>query len=147
MRIVFALLAASCLATPALARDREPPVVERLNDPLVQEGVTAAVGAIADIVLDTRIGGLARLSDGRIDPRDTLRDLKRREDPGFERRLRRDTREAVGTAGAVAGDMASTAAALGDTVARLQAALGPLARYATSSMSRDDGYYDDGDDY
>lgn len=124
--VLLAIASASCLATPAVAQEREAQIAERLNDPAVQDGIAAAVSAIAGIVLDTRVGTLAPYSDGRVRPGDTLRDVKRREDPGFERRLHGDTRRAVGTAGVVAGDLASTVGALAETAARLQAALGPL---------------------
>ncbi|ODP37201.1 hypothetical protein [Sphingomonas turrisvirgatae] len=125
--IFFALAAATCLATPALAQEREVRVAETLGDPAVQDGLAAAVSAIAGIVLDTRVGSLAPYSDGRVRPGDTLRDVKRREDPGFERRLRQDTRRAVGLAGQVAGDAASASGAIIETADRLRAALAPLA--------------------
>lgn len=128
MRTAFlALAAATCLTTPAFAQEREARVADTLNDPAVQDGITAAVSAIAGIVLDTRVGSLAPYADGRVRSGDTLRDVQRREDPGFERRLRQDTRRAVGTMGMVAGDVASASGALAETTDRLRAALAPLA--------------------
>lgn len=139
MRTAFlALAAATCLATPAFAQEREARVADTLNDPVVQDSITNAVSAIAGIVLDTRVGSLAPYADGGIRPGDTLRDVKRREDPGFERRLRQDTRRAVGTAGLVAGDVASASGALAATTDRLRAALAPLAD--AIEARRDDAY-------
>ncbi len=144
MRHAFLIFAAaSCFATPALAQDREARIADQLNDPVVQDSISAAVAAIAGIVLDTRVGSIAPYSDGQIRPGDTLRDVKRREDPGFERRLRRDTRRAVGTAGLVARDAASASGALAETTARLEAALAPLT--AAIDSRRDDGDRDDYD--
>lgn len=137
---ILAIAAVSCLAIPASAQEREARLAEALNDPAVQEGITAAVSVLAAIVLDTRVGSLAPYADG-VRPGDTLRDLKRREDPDFERRLRRDTRRAVGTAGQVAGDLATTTGAIAETTARLQAALAPLA--AALNAGRDHYLPDD----
>ena len=136
MRTAIVLLAATCLATPALAQEREARIADTLNDPAVQDGITLAVAALAGIVLDTRIGSLAPYSDGRIRPGDTLGDLKRREDPGFERRLGHDTRRAVGMAGRVAGDVAAASGAIAETGERLRDALAPLA--AAIDARRDD---------
>ncbi|MCW4461935.1 hypothetical protein OK349_09465 [Sphingomonas sp. BT-65] len=142
MRMILIALAASGLAAPALAQEREAQIADRLNDPVVQDGITAAVSSLAGILLDTRVGSLARYSDGRVRPGDTLRDVKQREDPGFERRLRRDTRRAVGTAGAVTADLAATAAALTETAMRLKTVLAPLAA-AGDALPLDE--YDDQD--
>ena len=103
MRLPF-VLAPLLLATPALAQERDPADVARvLQNPAVQEGAAAAIGQLADILLDTRVGALAALGDPDVRPGDTLRDLKRRDDPDFEARLRRDTRRSLREAGAVAG--------------------------------------------
>jgi len=145
MRTAFlTLAAATCLATPALAQEREARVAaDTLNNPATQDALTAAVASIAGSVLDTRVGSLAPYVDGGIRPGDTLRDVKRRDDPGFERRLRQDTRRAVGTAGMVAGDVANASGALAETTARLSAALAPLA--GVIQARRDAVPYDDGD--
>jgi hypothetical protein len=142
--VLIALAAATCLTTPVLAQEREARIAETLNDPVTQDAITGAVTALAGIVLDTRVGSLAPYADGRVRRGDTLRDVKRREDPGFERRLRQDTRRAVGTAGLVAGDVASASGAIAETTARLGAALAPLA--GVIDARRDAAPYDD-DDY
>ncbi len=147
--VLLAIAAAATLAMPASAQEREARVAETLNDPVVQDGLVAAVATIAGIILDTRVDAMAPYTDGRVRPGDTLRDVKRRDDPDFERRLRQDTRRAVGTAGLVAGDMASASGAIAETTARLQAALAPLAAAIDSRRddSHDDDRYDGPDDY
>lgn len=139
--VLLAIAAAACLTAPARAQEVEARLADTLNDPAVQDGITTAISALAGIVLDTRVGSLAPYSDGQIRPGDTLRDVKRREDPGFERRLRRDTRRAVGTAGRVADDVASASGAIAETSARLQAALAPLAAAIDSHRGDDAGDY------
>lgn len=127
MRLVPIALALSAIAAPAAAQSRpEVDAARRLNDPVVQDGVAAAVSALAGIVLDTRVGPLARYSD-EIEPGDTLRDVERRRDPDFERRLHENTRSAVRTAGAVASDGVAMSAELARTADRLRAAIAPLA--------------------
>ena len=129
MRVMLSAIALSVVAFPAAAQSRADVAVDRLNDPVVQEGVAAMVGALAGIVLDTRVGLLAAYSDG-IRPNDTLRDIKRRDDPGFEARLHDDTRHAVAKSGAVASDAVAMSGELRRTAERLRAALAPLVRYA-----------------
>ncbi|WP_326525412.1 hypothetical protein [Sphingomonas sp.] len=146
MRIAFAAAVLSVVALPAAAQSRAGvEAADRLNDPVVQEGIAAAVGALAGIVLDTRVGPLARYTGRRDDirPGDTLRDVKRRDDPHFERRLRDDTRRAVATAGMVAGDAVAMSGELARTADRLRGAVAPLAGVLTSRAPA----YDDYDDY
>lgn len=122
-------IAALLVASPAVAQERDPAEVARvLQNPAVQEGAAVAIDRLASILLDTRIGALAALGDPDVRPGDTLRDVKRREDPGFERRLRQDTRRTLAEAGAVAGAAATGAAELARTADRLRAALAPLLR-------------------
>ncbi len=120
-------LASLLLATPAVAQERDPAAIARaLQNPAVQDGAAAALGQIADILLDTRIGALSALGDRDVRPEDTLRDLKGRDDPDFEARLRDETRRAVRQAGTVAAGMAVGAAELQRTADRLRAALAPF---------------------
>lgn len=126
---VLALFAAPALAAPAqVARPSAEQAVRALQDPMAQELATGVIDQLVGIVLDTRVGPAAVLADPRGDVRatDTLRDLKRRDDPQFERHLHQDTRRAVGTAAAVAGGAMAQTAELKRTADRLQAALGPL---------------------
>lgn len=134
MRAAPFILAALVTAAPALAAPPQSaaPSAERaaraLQDPMAQELATGVIDQLVGIVLDTRVGPVAALADprGDIRPTDTLRDLKRRDDPQFERHLHEDTRRAVGTAAAVAGGTMTQAAELKRTADRLKAALGPL---------------------
>ncbi|RYY33582.1 MAG: hypothetical protein EOP59_17440, partial [Sphingomonadales bacterium] len=93
MRLFLAAAAFSALALPAAAQTQsERKVVDALNNPLVQEGVATVIDSLAGIVLDTRVGMLSRYSDGEIRPDDTLRSAQARRDPGFEARMRAQTR-------------------------------------------------------
>jgi hypothetical protein len=133
MRLVSAAAVLCAIAVPAVAQSRaEADAVRRLNDPMVQEGVAVAMSALAGIVLDTRIGPLARYAgpDEDIRPSDTLRDMERRRDPHFEAKLHDRTRRAVGTAGAVANDALAMSGELARTADRLRDALAPLAAMA-----------------
>jgi hypothetical protein len=137
MRTLALALPALLLATPAAAQDAVPDVArvaDRLQDPVVQEGVAAAISALAGIVLDTRVGAFAHAVDPETDiaRSATLRDLKRRSDPDVERRLRENTRAGVKRAGNAAGDVAAGAQELGRTADRLARALAPLASLYTA---------------
>jgi hypothetical protein len=134
MRLVSTAAILCALALPAAAQTREAEAVKRLNDPMVQEGVAMAMSALAGIVLDTRVGPLARYADPEEDirPSDTLRDVERRRDPHFEARLHDQTRRAVATAGAVAHDALAMSGELARTADRLRDALAPLAGLAES---------------
>jgi len=131
MRPLSIAAAALCvLATPAAAQSdgKAEAAARALSNPLVQEGVAMMVDQVAGIVLDTRVGPLARYVDpeGDVRPTDTLGDIQRRRDPQFQARLHAGTRNAVRTAGAVANDTLAMGDELGRTAARLQAALAPL---------------------
>ncbi|MBN2973589.1 hypothetical protein JW805_16405 [Roseomonas aeriglobus] len=150
MRLLSAALALSVVAVPAAAQSRaEVDAARRLNDPVVQEGVAAAVSALAGIVLDTRVGPLARYTDPRDDirPNDTLRDIERRRDPHFEARLHDDTRRAVAGAGMVASDALAMSGELARTADRLRAAVAPLGGLLASNNVSAPRYDDEDDDY
>jgi hypothetical protein len=130
MRLVPVAAILCAVAVPAAAQSRaETDAVRRLNDPMVQEGVAMAMSALAGIVLDTKVGPLARYADPDEDirPSDTLRDVERRRDPHFEAKLHDRTRRAVGTVGAVSSDALAMSGELARTADRLRAALAPLA--------------------
>ena len=99
-----------------------------LNDPAVQQIAALEIASLAGIVLDTKVGALAALTDPRdhVRPGDTLRDVVRRRDPDAERHLYEQSRRAVATAGAVAAGSVAEAAEISRTAARLRAALAPL---------------------
>lgn len=145
MRLVVTALALSVVAVPAAAQSRAEDAARRLNDPVVQEGVAAAIGALAGIVLDTRVGPLAAYSRD-IRPGDTLRDVERRRDPHFEARLHDNARRAVAAAGAVSADGIAMSAEVARTADRLRAAVAPLAGLlASNALSAPD--YGDDDEY
>ena len=129
MRILPLALVLSVIAAPAAAQSRDADAVRRLNDPVVQEGLAAAVSALAGIVLDTRVGPLANYSDD-VRPDDTLRDMARRRDPAFEARLHDNARRAVAVTGPAASDGVAMSAELKRTADRLRAAIAPLADVA-----------------
>jgi hypothetical protein len=133
MRLISVAAAMCLFALPAAAQSTaEADAAHRLNDPMVQEGIAMAMSGLAGIVLDTRVGPLARYADPEADirPSDTLRDLQRRKDPHFEAKLHERTRRAVATAGAVANDTLAMSAELARTADRLRDALAPLAAVA-----------------
>lgn len=130
MRLVSAAALLCAIALPAAAQSqREADAVRALNDPMVQEGIAMAMAGLAGIVLDTKVGPLARYADPDADirPTDTLRDLERRKDPHFEAKLHDRTRRAVAMTGAVAGDALAMSGELARTADRLRDALAPLA--------------------
>ncbi|WP_394652583.1 hypothetical protein [uncultured Sphingomonas sp.] len=146
MRLMSAALALSVVAVPAAAQSRtEIDAARALQDPVAQEGIAAAVSALAGIVLDTRVGPLARYTDPRSDirPNDTLRDIERRRDPHFEARLHDDTRRAVAGAGMVAGDAVAMSGELARTASRLQAAIAPLSGLLASNTLTGPDFDDD----
>jgi hypothetical protein len=132
MRIIPAAALFCAVATPALAqshdtsRAKAQAVVRALQNPMVQEGLAGMVDNLAGIVLDTRVGPLARYADPEVRADDTLRDIQRRRDPGFDKRLHADTRRAVAAAAVLADDALATGAAIEQSTARLRAALAPL---------------------
>lgn len=135
MRLVSAAAVLCAIAMPAAAQSRDQAeALRRLNDPMVQEGVAMAMSALAGIVLDTRVGPLARYADPDEDirPSDTLRDVERRRDPHFEAKLHDRTRRAVGTMGAVTNDALAMSGELARTADRLREALAPLAGMASA---------------
>jgi hypothetical protein len=135
MRVIAVLpllLASPALAAPAEHRAPVRPNAEQamraLGDPLAQEVAARTLTQLVGIVLDTRVGPAAALTDPeeRIRPTDTLRDLAQRDDPRFEEHLYQNTRRSLGTAAAVAGGAAAEARELKRTADRLNAALAPL---------------------
>jgi hypothetical protein len=138
MRLISIAAVLCAIALPAAAQSRaEADTVRRLNDPMVQEGVAMAMSALAGIILDTKVGPLARYSDEDIRSTDTLRDVQRRRDPEFEARLHDRTRRAVAATGAVANDALAMSGELARTADRLRGALAPLAALAQSYGDED----------
>jgi hypothetical protein len=133
MRIVLTAALLCATATPALAQsqpqppqDRAEAIVGALQNPLVQAGAAAMLGNLADAVLDTRVGPVARYADPTIGEQDTLGDIQRRRDPEFDRHLQADTRRAAAAAAVLGKNALEMRASLNETAARLRAALQPL---------------------
>lgn len=131
MRLIF-LPIALVMSGHAYAQDARAPrpitpeqLGNTLSDPAVQAGIAGVAGALADAILDTHVGPLARYTDPRdhFRAQDTLGDLLRREDPGFDERMRHRTRETVAAAGQVASDGAAMSNELRETVRRLHRVL------------------------
>lgn len=147
MRILIAALALVTAAGPAAAQQRAPArsapsaaeIGTALRNPVVQDALASAIVGLADSVMATRVGPLARYTDPRagIRPEDTLADLRRRDDPEYRAHLYDDARRGVAGAGALAGDAAALAGELGATVERLRSALAPLAAAADGYRRRD----------
>ncbi|WP_375398489.1 hypothetical protein [uncultured Sphingomonas sp.] len=131
--LLFPLLA--LIAMPAAARDRAgaPPPREPnardaariLSSPTVQAGVVGLVGAVSDALLDTRVGPIADIApDSGVRPDDRLGDVVRRDDPGFDRRLRSNMQGAMATTGRAAGDIATMTDELRATIERVKRTIG-----------------------
>ena len=131
MRLLSIAVLLSAVAMPSYAQSRsEAETVRRLNNPVVQEGAATAMSALVGILLDTKVGALAPYADGKIRPSDTLGDVQRRRDPQFEARLQNQTRRAVATAGAVAGDALTMRDEVAHTADRLRGAVTLIANLA-----------------
>lgn len=93
------LLTALAAATPATAQHAAPPpapafrVPPQLTDPATINRVTNGMQALSKALLDIRVGELQAAVEGRpatpAERRMTVRDVARRDDPNFERNLRR----------------------------------------------------------
>lgn len=142
MRVLLFAVPALAIALPAAAQDRAPPppreqaMADALANPFVQDVIANALVNVADTVLATRVGPLARYSDD-VRPGDTLGDIERRRDPQYRERLRDGARRSVQVAGAVAQDSVAMAGELRATADRLRAALAPLAAAARSAYGDD----------
>lgn len=125
MRLISLLVcSAAFVALPAQAREHEAPSIDQvgkaLADPQVRAGVATMLDAFDGAILDTRVGPLARYGDKSVRRDDTLRDLARRDDPEFDRKLSDTTRGAVAVAGQAARDGAAMQKELRATAARLR---------------------------
>ena len=139
IRFILPFVAAALIATPALAQDRRAALRDMdadraaalLSNPAVQDGLTTLIGQVADALLQTRVGPMAALTDRRDDvrPNDTLRDVLRRDDPDFDRRLRQNTRRSVAIAGGAARSAVEMNRELKATVERLRRVLDQVGGY------------------
>ncbi|MGI4732285.1 MAG: hypothetical protein ACRYFW_11120 [Janthinobacterium lividum] len=134
MKILPLALVLFASASPAVAQEAAPPrptsadAARLLANPAAQNLIAQQIASLAGIVLDTKVGPLAALTDPRdgVRPDDTLRSVEQRRDPEFDRHLDEGSRRAVATAGGVVGGALTEEAELRRTAARLRAALAPL---------------------
>lgn len=98
--ISFALLPLSLCAAPAFAQPvppaapGEPEMIQlppELTDPATASKLADAMQSLSDALLDIRVGGIQAALEGRnptaAERNVTVRDLGRRDDPNFDRRL------------------------------------------------------------
>jgi hypothetical protein len=78
-------------AAPGLAQTLPPQLPPEVTDPATAQRLADAAQGISDAVLDMRIGEVKAAIEGRpASPRDrnmTIRDMARRHDPNFDRKL------------------------------------------------------------
>ena len=101
MRKSLILLAASLIATPALAQPAPPEAIQiprELTDPATAERLTGMMQGLSKAFLDMRVGELKAAAEGRqatsAEKRMTVRDLARRQDPNFDRRFEQQIAQA-----------------------------------------------------
>jgi len=94
MRISLILLPLSLCAAPALAQPAPPPTIQlppELTDPATADRLADAMQSLSQALLDMRVGNIKAAVEGRratpAERRMTVRDLARRNDPDFDRRL------------------------------------------------------------
>ena len=94
MRISLILLQLSLCAAPALAQPVPPPAIQlppELTDPATADRLADAMQSLSQALLDMRVGNIKAAVEGRratpAERRMTVRDLARRNDPDFDRRL------------------------------------------------------------
>jgi hypothetical protein len=78
-------------ASSAFAQPLPPQLPPEITDPATAQSIADAGQAISDAVLDMRVGGVKAAIEGRpASPRErdlTVRDMARRQDPDFDRKL------------------------------------------------------------
>ena len=94
MRISLILLPLCLCAAPALAQPAPPPTIQlppELTDPATADRLADAMQSLSQALLDMRVGNIKAAVEGRratpAERRMTVRDLARRNDPDFDRRL------------------------------------------------------------
>jgi hypothetical protein len=96
MRKRLILLPVFLSATPALAQPATSESIQiprELTDPATTERLAGTMQALSKALLDMRVGELKAAAEGReatsAERRMTVRDMARRQDPNFERKLER----------------------------------------------------------
>ena len=79
------------IATPAMAQPAPPQLPPELTDPATTQKLTNAMQALSRAFLDVRVGEVRAALEGRpatpSERRMTVRDMARRDDPDFDRRM------------------------------------------------------------
>jgi len=101
MRAGFALIPLSLCAAPALAQAAPPAAIQlppQLTDPATADRLADAMQAMSKAFLDLPVGQVQAALEGRrptrVEQRLTVRDLGRRDDPNFDRRVEQRVAEA-----------------------------------------------------
>jgi uncharacterized protein YukE len=91
MRTSLALIPLLALAAPAIAAQPQPQLPPQLTDPATIQRMTNAMQALSNALLNVNVGGVEAAIEGRdASPWErnmTVRDMARREDPNFDRKL------------------------------------------------------------
>ena len=107
MRSSLVLLAISLCAAPTLAQPAAPAarvdnqaiqLPPQLTDPAAADRLANAMQSMSQALLDLKVGGLQAALEGReatsADKKLTIRDLARRDDPAFEKKLQQQIAQA-----------------------------------------------------
>jgi len=101
MRAGFALIPLSLCAAPALAQAAPPAAIQlppQLTDPATADRLADAMQAVSKAFLNLPVGQVEAALEGRrptrVEQRLTVRDLGRRDDPNFDRRVEQRVAEA-----------------------------------------------------
>jgi hypothetical protein len=90
MRTTFFLIPLLLAATPAVAQP-VPQLPPQLTDPATAQAMTDAMQGVSQAFLNMRVGEMKAAIEGRdatpAEKRMTVRDMARRNDPDFDRRL------------------------------------------------------------
>jgi hypothetical protein len=132
MRFLIVATAAALIAAPVAAQERAPEadLAERLNSPVVQYGVPAAIATMLSALMETRVGGFAQFTNPEEDirPNDTLGDLIERDDPEFRQRAYADARRSTEMVGRMAGSFAAMMPELRASAERMRGELDRIER-------------------
>jgi hypothetical protein len=98
VRTSLILLPLLVYAAPAFAQPPAPQVPRQLTDPAIADRLANAVQALSQAFLDLPVGQVEAAVEGRqptpADRATTVRDIARRDDPDFDRKLDRQIAEA-----------------------------------------------------
>jgi hypothetical protein len=99
MRKCLIILPLLMTASPVLAQDRpaEIRLPPELTDPAMADKLTRTMDGLTDALLDLKVGEIQAAAEGRkatpAERKLTIRDIERRKDPNFDRKLHRQLNE------------------------------------------------------